>query len=89
MGVDKPKAEMAGPIANNVSGPNSKYVAKTADINPASTLPASYDSAQARATAQNDRSDEILDMMRGRLEEQTRLQREANDKLAAIKTNTR
>ena len=77
-----------GGRAGSISGPSGGY--KSANIaNPASTLPASADSAQARAAAQNDRSDDILDMMRGRLEEQTRLQREANDKLAAINTNTR
>jgi len=44
----------------NTSGPNSRYDAKTADIKPTSTLPASADSAQARAAAQNDRSEELL-----------------------------
>ena len=78
-----------GGRAGSVSGPNSRYDAKTAGINPASTLPASYDSAQARAAAQNDRSEDILASFSSRLEEQNRLQREANDKLAAIRTNTR
>ena len=78
-----------GGRAGSVSGPNSRYDAKTAGISPASTLPASYDSDRARAAAQNDRSEDILASFSSRLEEQNRLQREANDKLAAIRTNTR
>jgi hypothetical protein len=68
-----------GGRAGSVSGPSSRYDSKTAGIKPASTLPASADSAQAQTSAQNSQSEEILAMMSGRLEEQTRLQREAND----------
>jgi hypothetical protein len=81
--------KVEGGRAGSVSGPNSRYDAKTASINPASTLPASYDGAQARAAAQNTQNDEMMASWNSRLEEQVRLQREANDKLAAIRTNTR
>jgi hypothetical protein len=60
------------------AGPSNGY--KSANIaNPASTLPPSYDSDRARAAAQNDRSEDILASYSSRLEEQIRLQREAND----------
>jgi len=68
-----------------LSGPNSRYDAKTADIKPASTLPPSADRDQARATAQNTQSEDIIASFTERLAEQTRLQREANDIARGIK----
>jgi len=73
------------PVANDpvhielakTSGPSSGY--KSTDMaNPASTL-SPMDSAQARYNAQNSQSEEFVARMGDRLEEQIRLQREAND----------
>ena len=77
-----------GGRSGSISGPSSGY--KSANIaNPASTLPASADSAQARAAAQNDRSEELLASWNERADEQTRIARAAVDELRGIKREVR
>jgi hypothetical protein len=74
--------------ANLLAGGRSGWQNSMDGVNPASTLPPSYDGDKAKNAAKADESESILGMIASGLANLDRNTRESNDKLAKISTNT-